>query len=273
MIFNIKMYDPEKSYAVIKSVGYESVLKHSHEFIEMVFVESGSAVQKINDETVKLKAGDLFVIADGSEHSIRPVCEGNDFRLINVIWCRDFIDFDYTMFTPGVPINIAHRSEIIDLIQKVFATYETRGVCSDSIFKGCVYLILGYAGQILSSVGGVKDYRNHKADYVASAVKFIVDNFNKKIALDDVAGHVGLSSGYLQKLFNKERSTSVIEYLLRYRVEQSCKLLIETEETISDICIAIGFSDIKNFHYAFKRVIGMTPNEYRRMHKMRNTEE
>lgn len=273
MIFNIKMYEPEKSYAVIKSVGYESVLKHSHEFIEMVFVESGSAVQKVNEETVKLKAGDLFVIADNSQHSIRPVCAENDFRLINLIWSRDFIDFDYSVFTPGVPINIAHRFEIVEYIQKAFAVYEARGLYADSFFKGFAYMILGYAGQMLSGVGRVKDYRNYKADYVSSAVKFIADNFNKKITLDDVAGHVGLSGGYLQKLFNKERSTSVIEYLLRYRIEQSCKLLIETEQTVADISIEIGFSDIKNFHYAFKRVIGMTPNEYRRMHRMKSTEE
>lgn len=52
MIFNIKMYEPKKSYAVVKSTGYESVLRHSHEFVEMVFVESGSAVQKVNSETV-----------------------------------------------------------------------------------------------------------------------------------------------------------------------------------------------------------------------------
>ena len=71
MIFNIKMYEPKKSYAVVKSTGYESVLRHSHEFVEMVFVESGSAVQKVNSETVELRRGDMFVIADDSEHSMR----------------------------------------------------------------------------------------------------------------------------------------------------------------------------------------------------------
>ena len=59
MIFNIKMYEPKKSYAVVKSTGYESVLRHSHEFVEMVFVESGSAVQKVNSETVELRRGDM----------------------------------------------------------------------------------------------------------------------------------------------------------------------------------------------------------------------
>ena len=104
MIFNIKMYEPKKSYAVVKSTGYESVLRHSHEFVEMVFVESGSAVQKVNAETVELKAGDMFVIADDSEHSMRPTCEENDFKVVNIIWCKDFIEFDYSAFSPLTPV-------------------------------------------------------------------------------------------------------------------------------------------------------------------------
>lgn len=119
------------------------------------------------------------------------------------------------------------------------------------------------------SDGETKSMRNLSADYVELAVKFISDNFYKKVSLADVAEYVGLSSGYLQKLFNRERQTSVIEYLLRYRVEQSCKLLIESDKTISEISDVIGFSDIKNFHYAFKRITGITPNEYRRAHKIR----
>ena len=56
MIFNLKMYEPKKSYAIVKSVGYESVLTHSHDFIEIVYVENGTAVQKLNYETINLKS-------------------------------------------------------------------------------------------------------------------------------------------------------------------------------------------------------------------------
>jgi hypothetical protein len=45
------------------------------------------------------------------------------------------------------------------------------------------------------------------------------------------------------------------------------RYLVETNNTIVEISEVIGFSDIKNFHYAFKKVLGMTPNEYRRIHK------
>ncbi len=273
MIFNIKMYDPEKLYAVVKSVGYESVLRHSHEFIEMVYVESGTAVQKINFETIELKAGDLFVIADDSEHNMRPTCEENDFRVVNIIWCKEFIDFDYSVFSPVTPVNIAAYPEMTEWIYKALSVYEERGKYADGLVRGCVYFLLSNLAMIREGAFGGKRERNRNADYVAQAVKYISDHFDGKISLADVAGSVGLSNGYLQKLFKKERQTSVIEYLLRYRVEQGCKLLLETDKTVAEISDGIGFSDIKNFHYTFKRVTGMTPNEYRRTHKMKLTEK
>lgn len=69
--------------------------------------------------------------------------------------------------------------------------------------RGCIYFLLSGLGQM--SDGETKSMRNHSADYVELTVKFISDNFYKKISLADVAEYVGLSSGYLQKLFNRER--------------------------------------------------------------------
>lgn len=116
MIFNIKMFEPEKSYAVVKSEGYESVLRHSHEFVEIVYVESGTAVQTLNYETINLKKGDLFVVFDDSQHSIRPTCDEKDFRLINIIFQKEFIDFDWSVLTPITPFNTLHNREFADFI-------------------------------------------------------------------------------------------------------------------------------------------------------------
>ena len=100
-----------------------------------------------------------------------------------------------------------------------------------------------------------KPNKNRNLTYVMLAVKFIADNYSKRLKLEDVADHVGLTSGYLQKLFRKERKTSVIEYLLRYRIEQGCRYLVETNNTIVEISEVIGFSDIKTFIMRSKRCL------------------
>lgn len=267
MIFNLKMYEPEKKYAVVESVGYESVLRHSHEFVELVYVESGTAVQKLNYETIDIRQGDVFVIADDSEHSIRPTCGENEFRLINIIFLKDFVDFDYSVFRPIAPFNTLQQPEIWETVCRAKREYEERKAFCDEAVKGCVYFLLTQLARLYEAGAGSKPSRSRNSAYVMMAVKFISENYSSRLKLDDIAGYVGLTSGYLQKIFRKERKTSVIEYLLRYRIEQGCRYLVETSMTIVDISDAIGFSDIKNFHYAFKKVLGMTPNEYRRIHR------
>lgn len=267
MIFNMKMFEPEKPYAVVKSEGYESVLRHSHEFVEIVYVESGTAVQTLNYEMIHLKKGDLFVVCDDSQHSIRPTCDEKDFRVINIIFEKDFIDFDWSVFLPITPFNTSHNHDIANAIAMALKKYEERSVYADEMVKGYIYLILSNLAEMYLSLSNKNVKQNRNRMYVMVAVKYISENFHKKIDLKEIAAHVGLSSGYLQKIFHKERQTSIIEYLLRYRVEQSCKQLIETEKTITEISYDIGFSDPKNFHYTFKKVFGMTPNEYRLAHK------
>ncbi|MBP5307609.1 MAG: helix-turn-helix domain-containing protein [Clostridia bacterium] len=266
MIFNINMFESEKPYAVVLGKGYESILTHKHEFIEITYVESGSAMHKLGSDIVNLKKGDIFVIADDREHSIRPTCEENEFRIINLIFLRNFADFDFKVFNPLIPINVAHNREITDHIELAKNSYETRGKYVDETIKGCIYVIMSKLGELYAS-DGAKTTKNYKVAYVSSAVDYITENFNKKISLEDVASYVGITSGYLQRIFHKERKTSVIEFLLRYRIEQSCKLLIETEKTIAAISEEVGFSDIKNYHYVFKRVFGITPNIYRQTHR------
>ncbi len=270
MIFNLKMFEAERDYAVVRSVGYESILRHSHEFVELVYVESGTAVQKINEESIYLQEGDMFVIAEPNiEHYIRPTCDEDKFRLINVIFRPDFIAFDYSAIPSVTPVCVRGNPFMVKMVEMAMQEFENRRICVDEMIKGVLYFLLGNLARMHTNGFENRSHRNAKTQYVMQAARYISENSSAKITLADIANHVGLSSGYLQKLFKKERNTSVIEYLLRYRVEQSCKLLIETEKTISDISESIGFSDIKNFYYAFKKVIGMTPNEYRQTHRNR----
>ena len=71
MLFHMKMFEPELPIAVNKSVGYESVLKHSHSFVELVYIENGEGTQKLSTgEKMTLRKGDVFIIADDTQHSI-----------------------------------------------------------------------------------------------------------------------------------------------------------------------------------------------------------
>ena len=89
----------------------------------------------------------------------------------------------------------------------------------------------------------------------------------KKLLLKDIANAVGLYPAYLQKIFRENRSTSVIEYLIRYRMEKSCQYLLETNLTVEEISLLVGVADLKNFYVAFKKYFNCTPIQYRKDHQ------
>ena len=61
----------------------------------------------------------------------------------------------------------------------------------------------------------------------------------------------------------RERDTSIKEYLIKYRIEQSCKYLINTDYSVAVVSEMVGFNDIKYFYMKFKEIVGMTPIQYK----------
>ena len=88
-------------------------------------------------------------------------------------------------------------------------------------------------------------------------------HYMEKIALEDVARMVYLSPSYFSHIFKEEQGCTFREYLAQYRIEKSKSLLLDKSLRIADISIMVGFEDQSYFTKVFKRLVGMSPNQYR----------
>jgi AraC-like DNA-binding protein/mannose-6-phosphate isomerase-like protein (cupin superfamily) len=264
LVFNLKMFDNEHKVIVVDSCGYESILKHSHEFIEMTYVVSGTGINTSGEGAVELKRHDLMMLTKEVSHNIRPTCGEDEFKIINIIFPEEVAALDIKKFAGCNIINLGESGALTELIYTIRREYAERKPYSD-------VANIGYVNQLLAETARLIDgtaRRRESADiinsqYVNSVVEYIHGNFHRKMALDEICAHAGLSRGYVQKLFRTKRNTTVIEYLQRYRIEQACKLLLGNEHNVSEICELVGFSDLKNFYTTFKKLIGTTPKNYR----------
>jgi AraC-like DNA-binding protein len=93
---------------------------------------------------------------------------------------------------------------------------------------------------------------------------YIYNNFDKKITLDDIARRFSISRSYLSKKFKMTTGFGFKEYLVNVRVQNACRLLLETNESITDIAFECGFNDSNYFGDAFRRIKGVSPNKYRK---------
>jgi two-component system response regulator YesN len=103
-----------------------------------------------------------------------------------------------------------------------------------------------------------------KQDVVEEAKKYINKNFNRNISLNTIAERFFINPYYFSQLFKKKTGENYQNYLIRLRAERAKKLLEETDLKIYEICELVGYSDISHFNKIFKRVIGITPSEYKR---------
>lgn len=99
---------------------------------------------------------------------------------------------------------------------------------------------------------------------ILQALQFLQNNYSRQITLNEVSNLVGLSPNYFSSIFKKELGTSFLEYLNRYRIEKSMKLLQNTSMKSYEIAYACGFSDEGYYGKTFKKFTGKTPNEYKK---------
>ena len=100
-------------------------------------------------------------------------------------------------------------------------------------------------------------------DRINKVYRFIEMNYNKKISLTDVSREVSMSEEYFSRFFSKTMKKTFFEFLNEYKISKACKLLIETDKQISEICYAAGFESIPFFYRQFKKFKNCQPKTYR----------
>ena len=103
-----------------------------------------------------------------------------------------------------------------------------------------------------------------KDKYIVNALKYIHENLDKNLKVDQVLREVPLSRRSLEKRFIQTTGYPVYEYIYNQRIEKFTQKLLETDLTIFEIALDLGLTDSKNIARQFKQIKGLTPVEYRK---------
>lgn len=100
-------------------------------------------------------------------------------------------------------------------------------------------------------------------------IQYVNSNYDKKLTLVELADMFHYHPCYLSVLFKKLTNFTFSDYLNNVRVRQSQRLLNETEHDITDICNRTGFCSLSHYGRVFRRLVGVSPSEYRKQTKRR----
>jgi AraC-like DNA-binding protein len=83
------------------------------------------------------------------------------------------------------------------------------------------------------------------------------------LGVDDLAGAAGLSRAHFSREFRRAFGESPHAYLLTRRLERAAALLRTTDNSVAEICLAVGLTSVGSFTTSFTRTFGMSPTAYR----------
>jgi len=92
----------------------------------------------------------------------------------------------------------------------------------------------------------------------------MLEHLTKKLKLDEIAAEIGLSDSHYCRLFQNRTGHSPIDYFIQLKIQQACRLLVNSGWTIADVSRELGFEDQFYFSRVFSKVMGMSPSMYRK---------
>lgn len=98
---------------------------------------------------------------------------------------------------------------------------------------------------------------------VNNAIKYIEEHYASKITLNEVADNTYVSQWHLSRLLNKYKNQSFCDILNNIRISKAKEMLSDPSLKIHDVARIVGFTDVTHFSKTFKKINGISPNEYR----------
>lgn len=264
---------------------YSGVM-HKHDFIEIVYVISGSARHAIGEMLYEVKKGDLIIVNYGVPHAFTPIDDGEEqFSTYDLLFTTELFeitgigkyDFSslansylfYTLFSDSAigenSLNLI-RSETKDfagLFSKIYEEYTNRK-------SGFMNMLRAYLIELITLIFREidkktrRDITREQREVVSKAIDYMKHNYNTKINLDNIVSDIFLSKNYFRQLFKSTTGMSVTDFIQSTRIEEACRLLLTTDRTVFDIAGDCGFTDMKFFYKIFKKITGKTPGDYRK---------
>ncbi len=99
---------------------------------------------------------------------------------------------------------------------------------------------------------------------IQSVINYIEKNYQKGVSLEEAAEHVHLSPFYLSKLFKKQLKINFVSYVTERKIDKAKELLETTDMPILNIALDLNYQEPNYFSKVFKKVVGVTPSEYRK---------
>ncbi len=94
-------------------------------------------------------------------------------------------------------------------------------------------------------------------------MKYIEAHYSEPLTLSVIAGNLHINQYHLHHIFKRMVDLTPVEYVLQYRISQARRLLTESQLSVTEVAMAVGFVNAAHFSTVFRKQIGVSPSTYR----------
>lgn len=240
---------------------------HWHDYLEFELIVSGQMEHVFNGRKSILEAGSAYLMCYNDFHELTAL---TDVHIYSLHFNKSLLPpeiaqyLDYNKF--HYQFQEEETAQLEQLMKKVIREDEEK-------LSFHTLLIQNIITEIVVSMIRKACTNNMQASPlpIQQAVAYINEHFMEQFTLKELAQQLSFSTNYLGMLFKEKMNCTFNEYLNTLRLKYACSLLSSSDLTIKEISHASGYSSVEYFMYAFKKMMMITPKQYREEQKMNRT--
>ena len=255
---------------------YEAKKPHTHEYFQIYYIAKGSITHFIENKSSKLWQSDMFIIPPGAMHYISTE---QDTVFYSFSFMPDFFDetgqknnlvsiFLRKLLTdknilPKVSIDSKDIFYIESIMERMLNEFNDKSFGFSEIIHSYAVLLVAILARNYFEKNTLPEYFDNSKQFVLHCIEFIENNFTQRITLDEICKRSAMSKNSFCSLFFKLTGHSFNNYLNICRIKKATEY-IKDGYKITGIYGLCGYTDFTTFYRNFKKIMGVSPNEFKK---------
>ena len=254
----------DRNIEMEKLFRYVHIPAHRHDFVELVFVFSGTCTHTVEGQSFQQGAGSFTIVNSFTSHELvaAPDCLCLTTK-VRMDTFREFHIPNLPLLAVPVCFDCGDDAFMRDMLLTIYEQQTNEACYHDEIVSLLLQSVLIYCMQNFRDTVKFLYAGTRLEGRMLEIMNYMFENY-QNVTLRGLAHHFGYSEPYLCKLFREEVGSTFTQILRDFKLKQAKKLLQTTDKKLNEICDTIGYSDTTQFIRDFKQQYGNTPAKYRK---------
>ena len=249
---------------------------HFHPEYELVFIEGADGPRHVGDHLSRYEGSDLVFIGSYVPHLNFDYGVRTDYRKVVVQMREDFLRDNFQKMPELAAIarlfdqarwGVAFHGNTKRLVGKRLARLHGRSHFRQLIELLEIFQLLATSSEsvLLNSRPVGFPYNQKEQQRLQRVYQFIDANYQRKIEMAELADVTNLTVAAFCRYFRKMTRMTFTEFVNQYRIREAKRLLL-ADQSVTEVCFASGFESLSYFNRVFKKVTGVNPMGFKKVH-------